>query len=66
MDNHNEGGNQLTMAEFNPEAPGADDLLLDNEDAVLGKVGLFFKFVLYLLHKIIYDICKLLYYPKEN
>lgn len=39
MDTHTEGGSQSTMAGLNSEAPGADDLLLDNEDAMLGKVS---------------------------
>lgn len=39
MDHLNEGGSQSTIAGLNSEAPGSDDLLLDNEDAMLGKVG---------------------------
>lgn len=39
MDHHSEGGSQSAMAGLSSEMPGADDLLLDNEDAMLGKVG---------------------------
>ena len=38
MDN-NEDGSQSVMAGMNSESPGSDDLLLDNEDPMLGKVG---------------------------
>lgn len=38
LDN-NEGGSQSAAAGISSEAPGSDDLLLDNEDPMLGKVG---------------------------
>lgn len=50
MDN-SEGGSLSAAAGMKSEAPGSDDLLLDNEDPMLGKVGemLYFRvcFVLY-------------------